>query len=89
MFADDRLVSCTDVPGMPYMVGDVQEIGINTLHEYRGRGYASAACIKCIQEILNHHKVPLWSTTIGNTASRKLSEKIGFTEFAEVIYITF
>ena len=52
VFADDRLVSCTDVPGMPYMAGDVQEIGLNT-------------------------------------ASRKLSEKIGFTEFAEVIYITF
>lgn len=89
VFADGGLVSCTDAPGMPYMEEDVQEIGINTLHEYRGRGYASAACSKCIQEILNHHKVPMWSTTIGNTASRKLAEKIGFAEFAEVICITF
>lgn len=89
VFADGGLVSCTDAPGMPYMAGEVQEIGINTLHEYRGRGYASAACSKCIQEILDHHKVPMWSTTIGNTASRKLAEKIGFAEFAEEIHITF
>lgn len=89
VFADGRLVSCTDTPEMPYMAGDVQEIGINTLREYRGRGYASAACSKCIQEILNHHKIPMWSTEIGNIASRKLAEKIGFAEFAEVIYITF
>ncbi|MDE5891632.1 MAG: GNAT family N-acetyltransferase [Acetatifactor sp.] len=82
-------MSCTDAPGMSYMAEDVQEIGIHTLQEYRGRGYALTACSKCIQEILNHHKVPMWSTTIGNTASRKLAEKIGFAEFAEVIYITF
>lgn len=89
VFADGGLVSCTDAPGMPYMAEDVQEIGIHTLQEYRGRGHASAACSKCIQEILDHHKAPMWSTTIGNTASRKLAEKIGFAEFAEVIYITF
>lgn len=89
VFADGGLVSCTDAPGMPYMAGEVQEIGINTLQEYRGRGYASVACSKCIQEILDHHKTPTWSTTISNTASRKLAEKIGFAEFAEAIYITF
>ncbi len=88
MYADGELVSCTDAPGVPYMAGDVQEIGINTLQGYRGRGYATAVCSKCIQEILNYHKVPIWSTTIDNTASRKLAEKIGFAEFAEVIYIT-
>lgn len=89
MFADGRLVSCTDAPGVPYMAEEVQEIGINTLHEYRGHGYASAACSKCIQEIFNHHKIPMWSTGIDNIASRKLAEKLGFTEFAKVIYITF
>lgn len=89
MFADGRLVSCTDAPGVPYMAEDVQEIGINTLHEYKGRGYAAAVCSKCIEEILNHNKTPIWSTEIDNIASRKLAEKVGFTEFAEVIYITF
>ena len=35
LFVEDRLVSCTDAPGMPYMQEDVQEIGVNTLGPYR------------------------------------------------------
>lgn len=87
IFADGELVSCTDAPGMPYMTEDVQEIGVNTLYEYRGRGYAASACSRCIQEIRNNNKVPMWSTSIDNIASRKLAEKIGFEVFARVIHI--
>lgn len=87
-FVDGMLVSCTDAPGMPYLEDEVQEIGINTLPEYRGKGYASAACRKCLREILQHGKAPQWSAPIENAASRRLAEKVGFTEFAEVISMT-
>jgi len=87
-FADGKLVSCTDAPGMPYMGSQVQEIGINTLPDYRRKGYASSACIKCLDEILSRHKVPQWSTAVSNQASRKLAERIGFVEFAEVITLS-
>ena len=43
-FADGKLVSCTDLPGMPYMQSRVSEIGINTLKEYRHLGYAKEVC---------------------------------------------
>lgn len=58
VFVDGMLVSCTDAPGMPYLENEVQEIGINTLPEYRGKGYASAACRKCLREILQRGKAP-------------------------------
>lgn len=85
---EDRLVSCTDAPGMPYMEKEVQEIGINTVAEYRGKGYASAACTKCIDEILRRGRVPVWSTGIENLASRRLAKKLGFSELGEIIYLT-
>lgn len=88
VFADGGLVSCTDAPQVPYMAEAVQEIGIHTVYEYRGRGYAAWACSKCMEELLNNHKVPLWSTSIDNTASRRLAEKIGFVELATEIHIT-
>lgn len=88
VYADAMLVSCTDAPDMPYMGAQVQEIGINTLREYRGKGYAAMACGSCIRELTCRHKTPLWSTEAGNQASRRLAEKPGFNEFAEVVSVT-
>ncbi len=88
IYRDGGIVSCTDAPDMPYMGEQVQEIGINTLREYRGNGYAAMACSKCLQEMAAHHKIPLWSTAADNLASRRLAQKIGFAEYAEVISVT-
>lgn len=88
VYADAMLVSCTDAPDMPYMGAQVQEIGINTLKEYRGKGYAAMACGGCIRELICRHKTPLWSTEADNQSSRRLAEKLGFTEFAEVVSMT-
>lgn len=84
VFDGGVLASCTDAPGMPFMADEVQEIGINTLPAYRGRGCATAACLRCAANILALGKCPLWSTTAGNTASRRLAERVGFRELGEV-----
>jgi len=83
-----EVVSCTDAPGMPYMADAVQEIGVNTLKEYRDCGYAAQACAACIREIVKNGKCPVWSTGKENAASRRLAEKVGFAEFAEVLTVT-
>lgn len=88
VYADGGIVSCTDAPGMPYMGERAQEIGINTLKEYRGKGYASMACGRCISELIARHKTPLWSASADNPASRRLAEKTGFAEFADVVTVT-
>lgn len=87
-FIGDILVSCSDAPSMAYMQNDVQEIGINTLNEYKGKGYATDACITCANEIVRNGKCPQWSTTVDNLASQKLAEKVGFTKLADVISIS-
>jgi len=88
IYADNILVSCTDAPSMPYMEDVVQEIGINTLPNYRGKGYATAVCIKAVENIIASGKVPQWSTTINNFASQNLAERVGFVKLSDVLMIT-
>ncbi len=88
IFVNDILVSCTDAPGMPYMQSEVQEVGINTLKEYRGNGYAKDVCIKCIDEIIKINKCPMWSTEITNIPSQKLAQAVGFVKLADILSVT-
>ena len=83
VFADGLLVSCTDAPTVPYMADAVAEIGVNTLEAYRGKGYAHAACARCVQEVFVQNKCPLWSTGEGNIASQRLAEGVGFVKFGD------
>ena len=70
------------------MRNGVQEIGINTLQEYRGQNYATECCKLCIEKILQKGKTPLWSTSISNIASQKVAEHVGFLKFGEYIGMT-
>jgi hypothetical protein len=87
VFDSGILVSCTDAPGMPYMQDKVQEIGINTLINYRGKGYAAAACVVCAKNIIDSGKCPQWSTAINNIASQRLAYKTGFVKFADIFTV--
>ena len=88
IYENSKITSCTDAPSMPYMFDKVQEIGINTISQYQGKGYASTVCIKAAENILNSGKVPQWSTTINNIASQRLAEKVGFIKLSDVFTIT-
>jgi RimJ/RimL family protein N-acetyltransferase len=81
---DNKLVSANDAPDMPYMSNIVQEIGINTINEYRGKGYAREVCISFIDELLSRNICPLWSTTKANIASDRLAKSIGFEKLADI-----
>lgn len=87
VFENDMLVSCTDAPLMPYMPERVQEIGLNTLPDYRGRGYAALAGRLCASNIAESGRCPLYSCSAGNAASISTAGKIGFTKFADVYTI--
>ena len=88
VYVDGIVVSCTDAPSMPYIADKVQEIGVNTLPDYRGKGLAAIVCEKAAENILLRGKVPQWSTTIDNIASQKLAERVGFVKLADVFTVT-
>lgn len=84
----DKLACVNDLPSMPYMENCVQEIGINTLAEFRGKGYAKVVCATCVSEMLNKNICPQWSTAQGNTASERLAYSVGFQKLAETITVS-
>lgn len=87
-YLDNTLVSCTDAPDVPYMNEKVVEIGINTLPDFYGKGFATECCKKCISNILENGLCPIWSTSSDNIASQALAEKVGFEKTADVITLT-
>ena len=87
-YLDNTLVSCTDAPDMPYMNDKIAEIGVNTLPDFYGKGFATECCKKCISNILENDLCPIWSTSSDNLASQALTEKIGFEKVADVITLT-
>jgi len=87
-YADGVIAACTDAPAMPYLPQDIQHIGITTLQEYRGRGYAAAACKQAVQNVIKSGKTPQWTCEHTNIASRKLAEGVGFVKLADMLMLT-
>lgn len=87
-YLDNTLVSCTDAPDMPYMNDKIAEIGVNTLPDFYGKGFATECCKKCISNILKNNLCPIWSASSDNIASQALAEKVGFEKTADVITLT-
>ncbi len=65
-----------------FVIGKSLEIGIETLEEYRGQGYAHRACSRLIEYCLEKDYEPIWGCNSGNVGSRRLALKLGFEESA-------
>ena len=65
-------------------VSDTQnDIGVETLESYRGKGLAAAVAGKMAEYVLSIGKKPVWACHSENIASRKTAEKIGFEKVGE------
>lgn len=84
IYRDHALVCATGAPDMPFMSGAVTELGVDTLAEFRGKGYARAVCTRYIDDALSRGEAPLWTCWHGNKASANLAEQLGFRWFAEL-----
>lgn len=65
---------------------DQLELGIETVPEQRGKGYAHLACSALIDYCLGHEYEPVWACRLENTGSYKLALKLGFEEEKRIPY---
>jgi predicted GNAT family acetyltransferase len=63
------------------------DIGVHTLKEWRGRGFAAAAASIVAQLIQQAGQVPVWSAGEDNLPSLNLARKLGFTEVSRRTYL--
>ncbi len=62
---------------------DELDIGIETSPDYRHKGLAVLAAEQMIRYCIEQGKRPVWACDTGNTASRRLAEKLGFSIVSE------
>lgn len=60
------------------------EIGIETIEEFKGKGFAVDTCSKLIEYCLNKGYEPVWSCRLENIGSYKLAQKLGFEPTLEL-----
>ena len=76
-FVDQRLCSlaCSFFVGTRY-----EDIGVVTEPAFRGRGLSTACAAGLCGDILARGRRPSWSTSLDNTSSRYVAERLGFVE---------
>lgn len=87
-YVDEKLVCVSDSPDMPYMKECTVELGINTLPEYRKRGYAKTVLGAMVKYVIDNQKIPIASCTSSNIASQKLLKNTGFEKLADVLTLS-
>lgn len=65
------------------------ELGIETVPEFRGKGFAQYVCQALIDYCIEHQFEPVWACRLENTGSYKLAQKIGFVPTIELPYYIF
>lgn len=61
-----------------YIFDGQLELGIETVPEFRGKGYALSTCSALIDYCIKNNFEPVWSCRLENTASYLLAQKLGF-----------
>ncbi|HEX6385418.1 MAG TPA: GNAT family N-acetyltransferase [Anaerolineae bacterium] len=63
------------------------DIGVQTLPQWRGRGFAPAAAAIVAREAQASGRIPVWSCGENNRASLRVAQKLGFQEVSRRTYI--
>jgi len=63
------------------------DIGVVTLKEWRGRGFATDAASIVAKRVQEAGQIPVWSTGEDNISSLRIAQKLGFTEVSRSTYV--
>jgi len=64
------------------------EAGVETAPPYRGRGHAAQVVAAWARAVLELGRVPLYSTSWQNEASRAVARKLSLIRFGDDLHIT-
>ena len=81
---DNQLVAIAQNYALTEGYGD---IGVFTLPEWRGRGFAAAATAQVARWLQGNGRIPVWSCGAHNQASLRVAEKVGFVENGRRVYL--
>jgi GNAT superfamily N-acetyltransferase len=65
---------------------DKLELGIETIPEFRGNGFAQMTCSALIDYCIENHFEPVWACRLENIGSLRLAEKLGFEVYKKIPY---
>lgn len=63
------------------LAGTAWDLSIETLSDYRGRGYARSVSSAAVKYILDNGRIAAWGTDRTNTASLKTAYSVGFLNY--------
>lgn len=69
-----------------FIIDDKFELGIETVEEFRGKGFAEITCSALIDYCIENNYEPIWACRLENIGSYRLAQKIGFEPFVEIPY---
>ena len=69
-----------------FLHDDKLELGIETMEEFRGKGFAQFTCSALIDYCLENNFEPVWACRLENTGSYKLAQKLGFEPIKRIPY---
>lgn len=69
-----------------FWFGNQFELGIETIAEFRGKGYAELVCTTLIDYCLANDYEPIWACRLENTGSYQLALKLGFEVYRTIPY---
>lgn len=69
-----------------FIIDDKFELGIETVEEFRGKGFAEITCSALIDYCIENNYEPIWACRLENIGSYRLAQKIGFEPFFEIPY---
>jgi hypothetical protein len=82
---DDYAVAvCCSVRATP----KAHEAGVETVPRYRGRGYAAQVVAAWARAVREMRRIPLYSTSWQNEASRAVAGKLGLIHFGSDLHLT-
>lgn len=70
------------------IIPEAHEAGVETLPEFRGKGYAKEVTVEWARMVLTTGAVPLYSTSWGNTASQAVARKLELKCYGTDFHIT-